>query len=55
MKEIPDRKKEANSALRYVKTDFQSMMDEDRLNSFMTEDIFMTYLSCFVHQKLFKF
>ena len=39
-KKKPDRKKEtkkANSALRHVRTDFRSMMSEERLNSFMTD------------------
>ena len=30
-------KKKANSALRHVGTDFQSMIGEERLNSFMTD------------------
>ena len=32
IKENPDRKKEANSALPHVKTDFQSMMGEECLD-----------------------
>ena len=35
------RKKKANSALRHVRTNFQSMMSEERLNSFMTEILTM--------------
>ena len=31
------KKKEANSALRHVRTHFRSMMSEERLNSFMTD------------------
>ena len=41
MKENPDRakkqNKKVNSALWHVRTDFQSMMGEERLNSFMAE------------------
>ena len=39
-KKNPDRKKkkeEANSALQHVRTDFRSMMSEERLNSFTTD------------------
>ena len=38
-KRTPDRqkKKEANSALRHIRTGFRSMMSEERLNSFMTD------------------
>ena len=34
---IEKKKKEADSALRHVKTDFRSMMNEERFNSFMTD------------------
>ena len=46
MKEKPDRKK-ANSALQHLRTDFQSMMGEERLNAlslvYIHRDIFLDY------------
>ena len=46
MKENPDRKK-ANATLQYLRTDFQSMMDEERLNAlplvYIHRDIFLDY------------
>ena len=42
-KKTPDKKKKkknADSALRHVRTDFRSVMSEERLNSFMT-DVFI--------------
>ena len=39
VKKTPDRKKEtkkASSALRHARTDFRSIMSEERLNSFLT-------------------
>ena len=47
MKENPDRKEKANFALQHLKTDFWSMMDEERLNAFslvcIHRDIFLDY------------
>ena len=42
IKENPVRKKEANSALPHVKTDFQGMMGEERLDC-IHWDIFIDY------------
>ena len=46
MKEKPDRKK-ANSALHHLRTDFRSMMGEERLNALslvcIDQDIFLDY------------
>ena len=46
MKENPDRKK-ADSALQHLRTDFQSMMGEERLNALslvcVHRDIFLDY------------
>ena len=46
MKENPDRKK-ANATLQYLRMDFQSMMDEERLNAlplvYIHRDIFLDY------------
>ena len=46
MKEKPDRKK-ANSALQHLRTDFRSMMGEERLNALslvcIHQDIFLDY------------
>ena len=50
VKENPDRKKKpkkANSALRHVRRDFRSMMNEERLNVLLLvcihRDIFLVY------------
>ena len=46
MKENPDRKK-ANSILQHLRTDFQSMVGEERLNAlslvYIHRDIFLDY------------
>ena len=46
MKENPDRKK-PNSALQHLRTDFQSMMGEERLNAlslvYIHRDVFLDY------------
>ena len=46
MKENPDRKK-ANSTLQHLRTDFQSMMNEELLNAlslvYIHRDIFLDY------------
>ena len=46
MKENPDRKK-ANSALQHLRTDFRSMMSQERLNALslvcIYRDIFLVY------------
>ena len=46
MKENPDRKK-ASFALQHLRTDFQSMMDEERLNAlslvYIHQDILLDY------------